>query len=93
MAEEQTRDTPESLEKMVREGLADVKHVEIIDLSDGCGDKFHLTVVSDAFEGVKLLERHRMLQEAIDEAMKRIHAVELKTYTPAQWEKRSGASS
>mmetsp|Transcript_12558 Transcript_12558/g.24339 ORF Transcript_12558/g.24339 Transcript_12558/m.24339 type:complete len:89 (-) Transcript_12558:574-840(-) len=84
-------ETPESLERMIRESVANVSHLEIIDLSDGCGDKFRITVVTDAFEGVKLLERHRMVQEAIDEAMNHIHAVELKTYTPAQWEKKKDA--
>ena len=31
-----------------------------LDVSDGCGAKFEAIIVSDKFEGVALLERHRM---------------------------------
>lgn len=31
-----------------------------VDVSDGCGAKFEAIIVSDKFEGVALLERHRM---------------------------------
>lgn len=32
---------------------------EVVDQSDGCGAKFSAIIVSDAFEGKPLLQRHR----------------------------------
>ncbi|PNW65426.1 UNVERIFIED_CONTAM: BolA family transcriptional regulator, partial [Euhalothece sp. KZN 001] len=40
-------------------------------------------VVAEAFEGHTLVDQHRMVYDALGEAMTReIHAIELKTYTP-----------
>jgi stress-induced morphogen len=80
------------VETRVREAIADIQVLEVTDLSDGCGDKFHVLVVSSAFEGVKSMKRHQMLYAALKEEMKTIHAVELKPMTPAQYEASKAAS-
>ena len=56
--------------------------VEIIDLT-GTGDHLEAHIVSKAFEGKSLVERHRMVYEALQEELKGpIHALALKTTTP-----------
>lgn len=35
-------------------------HVEVSDDSDGCGGKFSVIVVSKAFEGKSLLQKHKL---------------------------------
>lgn len=77
----------------IRKGVRDVAHLAVQDLSDGCGDKFAIVCVSPAFDGVPLLERHRMVHESIQPQMEKIHAIELKTWTPAQYEKKKGSTS
>lgn len=47
-----------------------------------------LIVVSPRFEGVPLLKRHRMVNEIVKEEMDKIHALTMKTWTPAQYESR-----
>lgn len=56
------------------------------DISGGCGASFAITAVSDAFSGVRALQRHRMVHEALggQSFMADVHAVELKCYTFAQ---------
>ncbi len=55
---------------------------------DGDGTHFEAVIVSDAFNGKTLLERHQLVYKALGEAMKeRIHALSLRTYTPEQWDK------
>lgn len=45
-----------------------------------------ITVVSPRFEGVSLLNRHRMVHSALKDAFAtHLHALELKTYSPAEW--------
>jgi len=53
----------------------------------GGGDHFNISVISAAFERQMLIDQHRMVQKPIQSAMDdgRIHAVQIKTYTPAQW--------
>ncbi|KAG8458112.1 hypothetical protein KFE25_012772 [Diacronema lutheri] len=58
--------------------------LEVEDVSDGCGAKFEVVVVSANFEGKKLLERHRDVHEALGAEMGEIHALVLKTWTPEQ---------
>jgi BolA protein len=50
----------------------------------------HITalIVSQNFEGLKLLERHKMVYSALGNLMQNdIHAFSMKTYTPDEWAK------
>jgi len=66
----------------------DPTHLEVTDSSDGCGSKFEAIIVSAKFDGVPLLERQRMVNDAIAEPMKEIHAFSMKTWTPQQYESK-----
>jgi BolA protein len=49
------------------------------------GGHFAVTIVSPAFEGKNPLARHRMVYDALGDAMKtEIHALSLKAKTPAE---------
>ena len=49
------------------------------------GGHFNVTIVSDAFEGVSPLARHRMVYDALGDAMKtEIHALSIKAHTPKE---------
>ncbi|KJE96908.1 hypothetical protein CAOG_010064 [Capsaspora owczarzaki ATCC 30864] len=43
-------------------------HVEVVDVSGGCGAKFEAVIVSPQFEGKKLLQRHRQVLSSVLEA-------------------------
>ena len=51
----------------------------------GMSDHFIIHVVSKEFEGKNVMERHRMVQGCLNDAMKdgRVHAAEIKTDVPA----------
>ena len=79
--------TPEEIKSSLAKAMP-VSLVETQDLTGG-GDHWQVIIVSPAFEGKGLIEQHRMVNEALKEPMadQRIHALSLKTYSPAQWEK------
>jgi stress-induced morphogen len=79
--------TPEEIKQTLAEALPG-STIETQDLTGG-GDHWQVIIVSPAFEGKGLLEQHRMVNQALKEAMddQRIHALALKTFSPAQWEK------
>ena len=50
---------------------------------------FRLVVVSPAFEGLRLIARHRKINTLLaDELANEVHALALHTFTPAEWKKR-----
>ena len=52
----------------------------------GGGSHLHITVVSPKFEGIGLLDQHRMVQAALKNEMGfLIHALELKTIKPSEY--------
>jgi stress-induced morphogen len=73
--------TPDALTDYVRKALPDAK-VSVTDRT-GTMDHFSIRVVSDLFKGKNLLDRHRLIYNALDEPMKdgRIHALEIKAET------------
>jgi stress-induced morphogen len=75
----------------IRQTLTNALPLTLIETQDltGGGDHWQLIIVSPAFEGKTLIEQHRLVNEALKEPMgdQRIHALSLKTFSPAQWEK------
>ncbi|KAI0321891.1 bola-like protein [Amylostereum chailletii] len=77
------------IERVLKSKLA-VEHVEVLDESGGCGDKYAVLIVSEAFAGKSTLARHRMVNEILKDEIAQIHAFTQKTLTPKQWaEQRS----
>lgn len=65
-------------------------YIHVDDLSPNmCGTSFNVVIVSELFVGKSRLEQQRMVNDAIAEEMKSIHAFTQKTYTPAAWEKKN----
>ena len=78
---------PKEIETMIARGIPDAQ-VEVRDYTGG-GDHFEALVVSSSFEGKGLIERHQLVYKALGDAMRvQVHALTLKTLTPAQYENR-----
>ncbi|TKC90817.1 BolA family transcriptional regulator [Trinickia terrae] len=74
--------TPEQVKQYIEAGLA-CQHLEV----EGDGQHFFATIVSDAFEGKRLIQRHQLVYAALGERMREeIHALSMKTLTPAEWQ-------
>ena len=79
------------LEEKLRKGFNSVHFLDVKDMSDGCGSKFKIILVSDDFNGVRLIERHRMVNGdsgVLAGIMSNVHAMEMKTWTSEQYEKK-----
>ncbi|HLA75652.1 MAG TPA: BolA family protein [Gammaproteobacteria bacterium] len=51
------------------------------------GGHFQVTLVADVFNGKRLLERHRMVYDALGPAMQtEIHALSIRAYTPQEFQ-------
>ena len=73
--------TPEQVKDYIAGGLA-CQHLEV----EGDGQHFFATIVSDAFEGKRLIARHQLVYAALGDRMRaEIHALSMKTLTPDEW--------
>ena len=96
-------DAAEVIRKVLKEKL-DPTHVEILDESElhrghkaaGGGGHYTVVVVSSQFENVNLLDQRRMVYGALEDQIqgtsitpKLIHALQIKSFTPQEWEARA----
>ena len=93
-------DTVEVIDAVLKEKIA-AEHVEITDDSHlhrghkaaGGGGHYSVRVVSKEFENVDLINCMRMVYSALDDQIngqpKLIHALQIKAYTPSQWDEQS----
>lgn len=66
------------------QGVFPDAHVDLHDLTGG-QDHWEGVVVTDAFEGVSRVQRHRMIHAPLADALvERLHAFTFKTYTYIQ---------
>jgi len=70
--------TPDDVRRYIQQGL-DCRHVEV----SGDGRHFEAVIVSDAFTGKRLLQRHQLVYAALGDRMREeIHALSMRTLTP-----------
>ncbi|XP_074295546.1 protein BOLA2 [Silene latifolia] len=85
--------TKETVEATLTSKLSPT-HLKVVDTSGGCGASFVVEIVSKEFEGKRLLDRHRMVNAALEKEMQEIHALSIKkALTPEQWEQQSQPSA
>ncbi|QJC57584.1 Acid stress protein IbaG [Polaromonas vacuolata] len=78
--------TPEELQTIISTGLA-CEHIEL----SGDGQHWYATIVSSAFEGQRPIQRHQKVYATLGARMhtNEVHALSMKTFTPAEWAKQS----
>ena len=73
--------TPELLHGYLAAGL-ECTHLEV----EGDGEHFSAVIVSPAFAGKRLIQRHQLVYAALGERMREeIHALSMKTLTPEEY--------
>ena len=80
--------TPQQVRDFIVAGLA-CDHVDV----EGDGRHFFATIVSAAFEGRSRVARHQQVYAALGDRMpEQIHAMSMKTLTPAEWAAQGAGS-
>jgi acid stress-induced BolA-like protein IbaG/YrbA len=75
--------TPDLVKSYIAAGL-DCTHLEV----EGDGQHFNAIIVSDAFAGKRLIQRHQLVYAALGDRMREeIHALSMKTLTPEEFQK------
>ena len=74
--------TREELQSLIGAGLP-CDHLELT----GDGRHWYATIVSSAFEGQRLIQRHQQVYATLGGRMQtdEVHALSMKTFTPTEW--------
>jgi acid stress-induced BolA-like protein IbaG/YrbA len=73
--------TPDTLKTYIASGL----ECQVLDVS-GDGHHFEALIVASAFEGLRSVQRHQKVYAVLGDRMRaEIHALSMKTLTPAEW--------
>jgi stress-induced morphogen len=70
----------EPLHTLLERAFPDAAEVDVVDRTGG-GDHFHVTVASPRFDGLSLVEQHRLVYDALAEPLAdgTIHELRIKT--------------
>jgi len=74
--------TSEELQSIIASALT-CEHIEL----SGDGQHWYATIVSSAFEGKRLIQRHQKVYATLGGRIQtnEVHALSMKTFTPAEW--------
>ncbi|MEW6707496.1 MAG: BolA family protein [Pseudomonadota bacterium] len=81
--------TASEVRDLIAQGLR-CEHLEV----EGDGRHFFATIVSTEFEGLARVRRHQRVYQTLGDRMReQIHALSMKTLTPAEWAQSSASQS
>ncbi len=81
--------TPDDVRRYIAEGL----ECSVLEVS-GDGQHFEALIVSPLFEGKRLIQRHQIVYRALGDRMREeIHALSMRTLTPAEHAVPSGGAA
>jgi acid stress-induced BolA-like protein IbaG/YrbA len=81
--------TADDVQRFIAQGLA-CTHLAV----EGDGRHFFATIVSADFDGLSRVRRHQRVYAALGDRMReQIHALSMKTLTPAEWSAEGVAAS
>ena len=80
--------TPDHIRDLLNAGLP-CEHLAV----EGDGEHFFATIVSPVFEGLSRIKRHQQVYAVLGDRMRaEIHALSMKTLTPAEWQVEGAAN-
>ena len=72
------------IKEMIRIAISDA-NIEVYDTT-GTADHFKVIIISDIFDGMSLIDRHKLIYKSLDEYItKEIHALQLITQTKEEY--------
>ena len=74
--------TSDQLESIIASQLP-CQHLSV----EGDGRHWYATIVSEQFEGLRMIQRHQKVYATLGQKMQtdEVHALSMKTYTPSEW--------
>jgi len=91
-----------SMQQVIKDKLTSAFHPEVLEVENeshmhnvapGSESHFKVTLVTDEFKDMMLIKRHRLVNKALQDELKQIHALALHTLTKDEWFEKAGKVS
>ena len=68
--------------RVLQRAFPQASSISVDDISGGCGSMYDIVVESVEFKGVKRLEQHQKVTQALKSEVKQMHGLKIKTKVP-----------
>lgn len=67
------------LANLLRKRFPGATEVQVADVSGGCGSMYEVFIEAPEFEGLRMIQQHRLVTEALKEEIKAMHGLRIST--------------
>ncbi|CAL1529272.1 unnamed protein product [Lymnaea stagnalis] len=71
-----------NIKDKLQKAFPDATEIQVADVSGGCGAMYQINIESLKFKGIRTIQQHRLVNEALAEEIKSMHGFKLSTKTP-----------
>lgn len=75
-------DGEQKITKILKTKFPKAEDVQVQDISGGCGSMYEVFISSVEFKGLRTVQQHRMVNEALKEEIKSMHGLRISTQSP-----------
>ncbi|XP_064485033.1 bolA-like protein 3 [Ornithodoros turicata] len=70
------------LTSLLQQKFPDACSVQVKDISGGCGAMYEVSVTSNVFKNLPIIQQHRLVNEALKEQIQDMHGIRISTAVP-----------
>jgi len=70
------------LANLLRTKFLGATDVQVVDVSGGCGSMYEVFVEAVDFRGLRMIQQHKLVTEALKEEIKEMHGLRISTAVP-----------
>ncbi|CAK8683279.1 unnamed protein product [Clavelina lepadiformis] len=70
------------IDAVLRKKFPKADTIKVTDISGGCGDMYEIRIYSEEFEGVRVVQQHKLVTNALKEEVGKMHGLRIFTSTP-----------
>ncbi|KAI5608601.1 bolA-like protein 3 [Silurus asotus] len=68
--------------KILKEKFPQASSLKVVDISGGCGAMYEIHIESDDFRGKRIVQQHKLVNQALQEEIKEMHGLRIFTDVP-----------
>lgn len=68
----------------LKKNFPSASHIEVVDISGGCGAMYEVFIESEDFRGKNTLAQHRLVNKALASEIKDMHGLRISTQAPSE---------
>uniref|UniRef100_H2XWV5 BolA-like protein 3 n=1 Tax=Ciona intestinalis TaxID=7719 RepID=H2XWV5_CIOIN len=71
------------IEGILKVAFPNSESIQVKDISGGCGDMYEVHIVSSDFKGKRVVQQHKLVNEALKTEVQKMHGLRIFTSVPS----------